>query len=218
MPLPNRQPAWWVPTLYFAEGLPYVMVNSVVGLALVQLGWSKSASVDFTTILSVPWIIKPYWSWLVEGLGTQRRWIVAMQAALALLLVPIAFFLPDNGYVLPLLGLLFALGLASATHDIAADGFYIAGLSENQQAEWSGIRNSFYRLAGIAGSGGLVWLAGRLGRARGLAPAWSAVFGVAAMVLALLAVYHWFLLPRPARVAKPAIPRRTRRERFAGLV
>jgi MFS transporter, PAT family, beta-lactamase induction signal transducer AmpG len=205
MPINNRRPAWWVPTLYFAEGLPNVVVTGVAGVAMLRCGFTPAATAAYTSALFLPWVIKPLWAPLVERLWTRRGWIVAMQVAMALCFAPLAIFLPEKSWLPLTLVLLAGAGLASATHDVAADGFYMLALDQHRQAEWAGGRNTFYRLAVTAGNGGLVWLAGSLEIKMGVPRAWAVVFVVTAGVLAALAAYHRFAIPRVEEVS--ATPR-----------
>jgi PAT family beta-lactamase induction signal transducer AmpG len=203
----KRHPAWWIPTLYFAEGLPYAVITGtgLMGVAFLRLGFSPAETAAYTSSLYLPWVIKPLWAPLLERFSTRRAWILAMQAAGALLVIPLALTIADKSWLPLTLSLLVSMGVASATHDIAADGFYIEALSEKHQAEWSGVRNTFYRVANLAGTGGLVWLAGKWEKDWGNpAAAWSAIFGVVAVIMGLLAAYHYFAIPKLDGGIQPA--------------
>jgi PAT family beta-lactamase induction signal transducer AmpG len=202
-----RSPGLWVPTLYFAQGLPFVIVTSVSSVALLKLGWTASEVAFFTSGLNLPWTIKPLWGPLLERWGTRRGWIVSMQAVAALALAGIAFVLPNKDWLPLTLGLFLGLGFASATHDIAADGFYMLALGSRTQAELTGVRNTFFRIAMLAGNGGLIWLAGWGEKQWSPATAWPAAFVAVAAVMFCISLYHWTILPKPATDARVTTPR-----------
>lgn len=186
-----------MPTLYFAEGLPFVIVgNNVAGVALLHMGWPVSAVANLMSTLSLPWVLKPLWSPIIGDTATRRRWIIMTQLIGAALICGLAFAIAENVKILFPVALM-AVAFISATHDIAADGFYIVAQDAHTQSEWSGVRNTFYRVAMIAGSGGVVWLAGNWEKSLGIARAWEAAFAFTGAVFGLLAVYHHFILPKP---------------------
>jgi len=210
-PHPPRQPmrtAWsWVPSLYFLEGLPYVVANNV-SVALYKTLKVGNAEIAFlTSWLSLVWALKALWSPWVDGVSTKRRWVVATQAAMVPVLLLLAMAVPMPWFLQATVALFFVMAFVSATHDIAADGLYMLGLPDDQQAALVGVRSTFWRLALILGEGGLVMLAGLLGARMGTEAGWSATLGVAAAVFAGGAAYHAVVLPRaPADVprAEPA--------------
>ena len=169
---PSRRSPWrWVPSLYFAEGLPYVIVMIVSVIMYKRLGISNTDIALYTSWLYLPWVIKPFWSPVVDVLRTKRFWTVAMQVLIGGGLAGVALTLPAPDPMKYSLAFLWLLAFASATHDIAADGFYMIALSERDQAWFVGIRSTFYRIAMITGQGALVILAGALESATGLPPA-----------------------------------------------
>ncbi len=189
----------WIPTLYFGQGIPYVVVMTLSVIMYKNLGLSNGEIAAYTSWLYLPWVIKPLWSPLVDMFRTKRFWIVCLQGVVAASLALVALTLPASNFVQMSLAVLWLMAFASATHDIAADGFYMLSLEQHEQAAFVGVRSTFYRLANIAGQGALVWLAGSLrdwtGDARS---AWAIVFWVLAVLFVLLAVYHRFALPKPA--------------------
>ena len=200
-------PLWhaarWVPSLYFLEGLPYVVANHV-SVALFKTLKVGNAEIAFlTSWLSLVWALKALWSPFVDGVSTKRRWTVAMQAAMVPVLVLIAMALPTPWFLQACIGLFFVMAFASATHDIAADGLYMLGLPDDQQAALVGLRSTFWRLALILGEGGLVMLAGVAGQQLGDVGGWQATMAVAAAVFAVGAAYHAVVLP----VAAADVPR-----------
>jgi len=169
---PSRRSPWrWVPSLYFAEGLPYVVVMVVSVIMYKRLGISNTDIALYTSWLYLPWVVKPFWSPVVDVLKTKRFWTVAMQLFIGAGLAGVALTLPAPDFFRYSLAFLWLLAFASATHDIAADGFYMLALSERDQAWYVGIRSTFYRAAMIFGQGALVILAGALESATGLPPA-----------------------------------------------
>ena len=152
-PTIKRNPWSWIPTLYFAEGLPYVAVMTIAVIMYKRLGLSNTEIALYTSWLYLPWTIKPLWSPFVDLVKTKRAWIIAMQGFIAAGFAGIAFFIPTAHYVQLTLAFFWLLAFSSATHDIAADGFYMLGLNNKEQSFFVGIRNTFYRLANIFGQG-----------------------------------------------------------------
>ena len=204
----KRNPWAWVPTLYFAEGLPYVAVMTVAVIMYKNMGLSNTQIALYTSWLYLPWVIKPLWSPFIDLIKTKRWWVNTMQTLIAAAFAGVAFFIPTSHWVQVTLAFFWLLAFASATHDIAADGFYLHGLQENEQSLFVGIRNIFYRVAMIFGQGVLVMLAGLVEEGKlfaGLAPeggrialAWSLAFYLLAGIFVLLTLYHRFILPKPA--------------------
>jgi PAT family beta-lactamase induction signal transducer AmpG len=163
-----------------------------------NLGLDNAQIAAYTSWLYLPWVIKPLWSPLVDMFRTKRFFIITLQAAVGVSMALVALTLPTSNFVQMALAVLWLMAFASATHDIAADGFYMLALPQHQQAAFVGIRSTFYRLANIAGQGFLVWLAGELRDWTGDAKtAWSIVFFVLAGLFVVLSTYHVFMLPKP---------------------
>lgn len=201
----------WVPTLYFAEGIPYVLVNTVSVIMFKKMGMSNGDVAMFTGLLYLPWVIKPVWSPFVDIIRTKRWWTVSMQlimtAAMILGAVTLPSLVPEtissgNVPVSPFIATLvifWVTAFASATHDIAADGYYMLALNRKQQSFFVGIRSTFYRLATIFGQGVLVFIAGLLETSYGNIPmAWRLTLVLCAVIFGAMALYHTFMLPRPA--------------------
>ena len=195
--VPDARYAWrWVPTLYFCEGLPNVVVTSVAVVMFKNLKVSNTDIAFFTSLAYLPWVIKPLWSPLVDLLGTKRRWIVLLQFAVGFVLATTAGAVPGPNFFRYTLAGLWLLAFSSATHDIAADGFYLLALPPHQQAAFVGVRNTCYRLATLAGKGGLVGLSGWLvGVTGSVTQAWSGIFLLLAALFFLAGLYHLWLLP-----------------------
>jgi len=198
----SRSPWAWVPTLYFAEGVPYVAVMTISVIIYKRLGLSNTDITLYTSWLYLPWVIKPLWSPFVDMLRTKRWWILAMQVLIAAALAGVAFTIPGPLWLQGSLSFFWLLAFSSATHDIAADGFYMLGLEQHEQAYFVGIRSTFYRIATIFSSGLLVGLAGVLQvLTRSISYAWSLVFYLIAGLFIALWLYHSWALPRPTEDA-----------------
>ncbi len=200
----KKSPWLWIPSLYFAQGLPYVVVMTVAVIMFKRMGMSNSDVAFYTSGLYFPWVIKPLWSPLVDLLKTKRWWIVTMQLLIGGCLGGIALSVEAPAAFRYCLAFLWLLAFSSATHDIAADGFYMLALDEKRQAYFVGIRNTFYRLAVICGQGLLVMLAGvlekryaaRMEESAAIPQAWAVTFYLLTGTFALLFVWHHCLLPR----------------------
>ncbi len=200
----------WIPSLYFASGLPYVVVMSVSVILFKRLGISNTDIALYTSWLYLPWVIKPFWSPLVDILKTKRAWILAMQLLIGAGLGGVALTLPMDDFLRWSLVFLWLLAFSSATHDIAADGFYMLGLSKHDQTWFVGVRSTFYRLAMISGQGLLIMLAGfletRFESSNGLVGtatqyagtkmAWALTFYVMAGMFVVFFAWHRYVLPR----------------------
>lgn len=195
----KRSPWAWVPSLYFAEGIPYVVVMSIAAVMYKRFGLSNTDIALYTSWLYLPWVIKPFWSPVVDMLKTKRWWIVVMQLLVGASLAGVAFTLHTSFAIQLSLAFFWLMAFSSATHDIAADGFYMLGLDDEEQALFVGIRSTFYRIATIAGQGFLIMIAGVLEVfTRRISMAWSLTFYAAAALFLLLCVYHRFVLPCPS--------------------
>lgn len=167
----NRKSPWyWIPTLYFAQGLPYVAVMTISVIMYKRLGISNTEIALYTGWLYLPWVIKPFWSPFVDIIKTKRWWTLSMQWIIAFALAAIAFAIPAPFFFQLTLAVFWLVGFTSATHDIAADGFYMLALTEHEQSLYVGIRSTFYRIATVAGQGLLVIIAGLIETNSGLAP------------------------------------------------
>ena len=195
----TRNPWSWIPTLYFTQGIPYVVVMTLSVIMYKNLGLSNTDIALYTSWLYLPWVMKPLWSPLVDLLGRKRQWTVLLQVVLGAAPAAVALTLPAPHFFQLSLAVFWLMAFSSATHDIAADGFYMLALNPHTQAAFVGVRSTFYRLAMIAGQGGLVYVAGELAERTGnVRLAWSLVFCLLAVVFGLAALYHRSALPRPA--------------------
>jgi len=204
----NRNPVkcnpWgWVPSLYFAEGLPYAIVISLSVVMYKELGLSNADATFYTGWFSLPWVFKPLWSPFVDLLKTKRWWIVTMQILMGVGMAGIAFTLPLDGWLQWSLAIFWLMAFSSATHDVAADGFYMMALDDGEQSFFVGIRSTFYRLAALAGESGLMILVGWLfSFCNDQRKAWIITFIVVTIAFASIGLWHAFVLPRPRSDSK----------------
>jgi len=205
----QKSPWWWVPTLYFAEGVPYFVVNNISVMMFTKMGVPNGDMSFFTTLLYFPWFLKGIWSPVVDVVKTKRWWIVAMQILMTAMMIALTVTLPKPEVVAGqetsisifwfTLVLFIIAAFASATHDIAADGYYMLAHSPSSQAAFIGIRSVFYRVASVFGQGVLVFIAGVVETKTGDIPwSWQVTLGVAAAIFCLITLYHTFTLPRSA--------------------
>ena len=187
----------WVPSLYYAEGLPYAFVMIVSVVMYKKLNISNTEIALYTSWLYLPWVIKPLWSPFVEIFKTKRFWIIFMQLLIGAGLAGIALTIPSSNMFKYTLAFFWLIAFSSSTHDIAADGFYMLGLSSHDQAWFIGIRNTFYRFAILTGQGLLVILAGQLENIYNDVFAWSIIFAGLSFLFILFAFYHKWALPKP---------------------
>jgi MFS transporter, PAT family, beta-lactamase induction signal transducer AmpG len=197
---PSSSNRWsWIPTLYFGQGIPYVVVMTLSVIMYKNLGLNNTDIALYTSWLYLPWVIKPLWSPFVDMFRTKRFWIVGLQFAIGAAFALVAFTLPMPHFFQISLAVFWLMAFSSATHDIAADGFYMLALKQHEQAAFVGVRSTFYRLAMIAGQGALVVLAGSLTESTGnVTLAWQIVLGILAAMFVLLGAYHQWALPKPA--------------------
>ena len=200
-----------MPTLYFAEGLPYFIVNNISVVMFKNMGMPNGMLALYTSLLYIPWVIKPLWSPFVDILRTKRWWIKGMQVLMSLAMLSLPFLLPEgSGEAIahtPLffvtMSLFWVTAFASATHDIAADGFYMLALDPGDRAEFVGIRSTFYRLSSVFGQGILVAMAGVIEtRTSDVHIAWKLTLLLSAVIFAVMTLYHTWSLPKPSEDTK----------------
>lgn len=195
----SRNNPWrWIPSLYFGQGIPYVVVMTLAVVMYKNMNISNTDIALYTSWLYLPWVIKPLWAPFIDMFRTKRLWVWSLQLLIGAALALVALTVPLPGFFQMTLAVFWLLAFASATHDIAADGFYMLGLQQHEQAAFVGVRSTFYRIAMVTGQGGLVYLAGQLSESTGnSALAWSIVFFILAAMFLALSIYHKFVLPLP---------------------
>lgn len=188
-------PTRWVPTLYFAEGLPFVAIGTVSVLMYKSMGLSDTQIAFWTTLVMWPWTLKPLWGPLLEMFKTKKHFVVATQLIGGVMFGLVALSLPLTHYFTYSLALFAILAFNGATHDIAADGVYINVLSEKLQAQFVGWQGASYNIAKIFAQGALVFLAGQLEMSIGVLHAWMIVMAAFGAILLVLSLYHSRVLP-----------------------
>lgn len=199
---PTRSPMRWVPTLYLAEGLPFYTVALIAGLMYKSQGLGNDTIARWTGLLGLAWVFKPLWSPLLETVSARKWLVIFFQALGGVALLVLAFALQLPAWFALSVAVLAVVALASATHDICADGLYIASLTHKQQAAYAGWQGAFFNAAKFLSLGGLVMLAGVLERHMPVADAWGVIFGLLGIGMGLLALYHAWSLP-PLRTPRP---------------
>lgn len=199
----SRNPWYYVPSTYFAEGLPYMIVNSLAVIIFKKMGVSNTLIAFWTSWLYLPWVIKMLWGPLIDMYSTKRTWIAWTQALMCVAIATAALSLKTPHFLYVSMVCFMGVAFLSATHDIAVDGFYMLSMDDKKQAFFVGIRAFFYRVAMLFSSGVLVMLAGRIETRTGnIQDSWTQVLLLAAAIMGLLFVYHKVFLPYPA-VDKP---------------
>lgn len=197
--VPKSHPWAWVPSLYFAEGIPYFIVNVISVTLFKRLGMSNGDLALYTSLLYLPWVIKPLWSPVVDIFKSKRWWILVMQAIITVSFALLALSVSPDVFGLSLV-IFYVIAFASATHDIAADGFYMLALGEQEQSLFVGIRSTFYRISSVFGQGVIVVVAGLLEERMGSIPsAWKVTLLLCGALFALLTLWHCRSLPKVER-------------------
>ncbi|WP_394346657.1 MFS transporter [Robertkochia marina] len=192
----KKNPWWWVSSLYFTEGIPYVIVITVSVIMYKKLGVSNADIGLYTSLLYLPWVIKPIWSPLVDLKGTKRKWFLGMQLLVALAFLLTGFTLGTSAFFMISLACFWMAAFASATNDIASDGYYMIALSEKKQSFFLGVRSTFYRLAMITGQGLIVVIAGLLEERFGdNTKAWSYTMIITGVLMIVLTLINFFTTP-----------------------
>ncbi len=193
-----RNPWAWVPTLYFVQAIPYFVVMTLSVIMYKDSGMSNTDIALYTSWLYLPWVIKPLWSPFIDMFQTKRWWTLGMQLVVGASLAMVALTLKASSFFQLSLAVMWLMAFSSATHDIAADGYYMLALRQDLQAAFVGVRSTFFRLGMITSQGALVYMAGKLSESSGDPRfAWSVVFFVLAGMFLALCAYHSWILPRP---------------------
>ncbi|MBO5697419.1 MAG: MFS transporter, partial [Alistipes sp.] len=191
----KKSPLWWVPSAYFAMGLPLILINLVAPLMFNDFGISDAQVAFWTSLLILPWSLKPFWSPLMEMYRTKKFFVVTTQLISGISLAFIAMALPLPNFFPYVVAIMTVLAFSGATHDIALDGVYITELDKTQQAQYVGWQGAFYNLAKVTAMGLLVYLAGILEAKIGALHAWVIIMLLCGLLLVVLGLYHWRVLP-----------------------
>ena len=207
----KTNPIFWIPSLYFAMGLPFVIINASSGIMFKNMGISDSEIAFWTALIMLPWTIKPLWSPFLEIYKTKKFFVIVTQLVSGILFSVIIFALPLQDFFKYTIALLGVVAISGATHDIAADGVYINALSNKDQSKFIGWQGAFYNLAKILSGGLLVYLAGVLEKTQGITNAWKIIMAIYSITLISLAIYHFFALPKET-------PKTTEHKNFKGTL
>ena len=194
-PARRRSPIFWVPTAYFGMGLPFVVLNMVAVLMYKGLGVSDAKIAFWTSLIMLPWTLKPLWSPLLEMYRTKKFFVVLTQMVSGVTFGLIALSLHLPSFFAVTIALFAIVAFSGATHDVACDGVYMDELNAQEQAKYIGWQGAFYNLAKILANGGLVWLAGMLKDEFGVVHAWMIVMLMCAGIMILIGLYHIRILP-----------------------
>ncbi|MFZ4583226.1 MAG: MFS transporter [Paludibacter sp.] len=196
----KKSPWAWVPSLYFAQGIPYFLVNMVPVVAFKDMGVNNADIARYTSLLYLPWVLKMLWGPFVDTKSTKRNWVLGTQLVVAALFLAFGFALQLPNFFLITMIILGIIAFTSATHDIAADGFYMIALSDQHQSSFAGIRSTFYRVSNFFCNSFIVWFAGYLIQ-HSYSPdkAWTFAYNFAAILFAMVFLYHKFILPKPTQ-------------------
>ncbi|MNQ47015.1 muropeptide transporter [compost metagenome] len=193
----DNKPWYWIPLLNFASGLPYAVIISVSVIMYKNLGISNEDIGVYTSLLYLPWVIKPLWSPFIELNGTKRKWFLSMQLLISIAFLLVGFTIPASGFFIMTLAIFWVAAFASASNDIASDGFYLLVLPKEQQSFFLGIRSTFYRLSLLAGNGLIVLFAGYLEHKYGdNTKAWSYTMIAVGLLMTFITVYNFFSTPK----------------------
>lgn len=197
----KRNPITWVPSVYFGMGLPYIALSTVSVLIFADLKVDKELITFWTSLLVLPWSLKPLFSFVMELFGTKRQYVFITEAIMSLMFGLVCFSLPLPSFFSITIALFAVLGISGSIQDIAGDGIYMQELSAKEQSIYAGWQGGFYNLAKILANGGLVFLAGRLSKSYGVLTGWMVVIGICALIMIALSLYHMTMLPKESKRA-----------------
>ena len=199
----DNKPWYWIPFLNFASGFPYAIIISVSVIMYKNLGIANEDIGVYTSLLYLPWVIKPLWSPFIDLYATKRKWFLAMQLLIAIAFLIVGLTIPMNHFFMLSLALFWVAAFASASNDVASDGFYMLALAKEQQSFFLGIRSTFYRLSMLTANGLIVILGGFLEQKFGdKSKAWSYTMIVVALIMAFLTIYNFFTTPKVEEITE----------------
>jgi PAT family beta-lactamase induction signal transducer AmpG len=193
----DSKPWYWIPVLNFASGLPYAIVISVSVIMYKSLGINNEDIGIYTSLLYLPWVIKPLWSPFIDLYSTKRNWFLAMQLLISIAFLVVGLTIPASHFFILSLAVFWVAAFASASNDVASDGFYMLALAKEQQSFFLGIRSTFYRLSMLTGNGLIVIIAGYLEQQYGdKTKAWSYTMIIIGLIMAVITIYNYFFTPK----------------------
>ena len=188
-------PLKWVPSVYFGMGLPFVMVQLVSVIMFSDMGISDASIAFWTSLVILPWSLKPLWSPFLEMVKTKKYIVICTQMLTGLCFALVALSLPLPSFFTYAIALMGLIAFSGSTHDIATDGIYMSELDNKTQAQYIGWQGAFFNIAKVFANGGLVFLAGMLKNSMGVVQAWMIIMGVCAVIMILLSLWHSRVLP-----------------------
>ena len=192
----EKNPWYWIPILNFASGFPYAIIISVSVIMYKNLGISNEDIGIYTSLLYLPWVIKPLWSPFIDLHSTKRKWFLSMQLLISIAFIIVGFTIPMNQFFFLSLAIFWVAAFASASNDVATDGFYLLSLTKDQQSFFLGIRSTFYRLSMLTGNGLIVIIGGYLETKLGdPTKAWSYTMLIVGLLMATITVYNLLTTP-----------------------
>lgn len=193
----NNNPWYWIPILNFASGLPYAIIISVSVIMYKSLGITNEDIGIYTSLLYLPWVIKPLWSPFIDLYSTKRKWFLAMQLLISIAFLIVGLTIPMNNFFVLSLAIFWITAFASASNDVASDGFYMLALAKEQQSFFLGIRSTFYRLSMLTGNGLIVIIAGFLEeKYSDKTKAWSYTMVIVGLIMTVITIYNYFSTPK----------------------
>ncbi|RTY80029.1 MFS transporter [Flavobacterium sp. LS1P28] len=193
----DNRPWYWIPVLNFASGLPYAIIISVSVIMYKNLGINNEDIGIYTSLLYLPWVIKPLWSPFIDLYSTKRKWFLSMQLLIAVAFLIVGLTIPMNNFFMLSLAVFWMAAFASASNDVASDGFYMLALEKDQQSFFLGIRSTFYRLSMLTGNGLIVVIAGYLEQEYGdKQKAWSYTMVIVGLIMTVITIYNYFSTPK----------------------
>jgi PAT family beta-lactamase induction signal transducer AmpG len=193
----DNRPWYWIPILNFASGLPYAIIISVSVIMYKNLGISNENIGIYTSLLYLPWVIKPLWSPFIDLYSTKRKWFLSMQLLISIAFLIVGLSIPMNHFFVISLAVFWVAAFASASNDVASDGFYMLALEKDQQSFFLGIRSTFYRLSMLTGNGLIVIIGGYLEQEYGdKQKAWSYTMIIVGLLMTLITIYNYFATPK----------------------
>jgi PAT family beta-lactamase induction signal transducer AmpG len=193
----NTNPWYWIPVLNFASGLPYAIIISVSVIMYKNLGINNEDIGIYTSLLYLPWVVKPLWSPFIDLYSTKRKWFLAMQLVISIAFLIVGLTIPISNFFVLSLAVFWIAAFASASNDVASDGFYMLALTKDQQSFFLGIRSTFYRLSLLTGNGLIVIIAGYLEQQYGdKTKAWSYTMIIVGFIMTAITIYNYFTTPK----------------------
>ncbi|MFV8339386.1 AmpG family muropeptide MFS transporter [Flavobacterium sp. LB3P21] len=210
----DNRPWYWIPVLNFASGLPYAIIISVSVIMYKNLGINNEDIGIYTSLLYLPWVIKPLWSPFIDLYSTKRKWFISMQLLISLAFLIVGLTIPLSNFFVISLAVFWVAAFASASNDVASDGFYLLVLEKDQQSFFLGIRSTFYRLSMLTGNGLIVVIAGYLEQEYGdKQKAWSYTMVVVGLIMTVITIYNYFSTPKTeakiAETKKESVPNKS---------